>query len=154
MGIAMTFARVPGPGDLRTLRRGSRGDDGFPGRERHRGYDACRRSRDVGGLQQKSGIAVYRNEEIVYPFVLWQLGRGLMDEETKILLIYKGIFFVIWSTTMVSVVYLWFWWSESLLSIFGLPDHIVYFLIFASPFFYLAEKVRQYARKKICGDNE
>ena len=154
MGIAMTFAGASGPGDLRTLRRGSRGDDGFPGRERHRGYDACRRSRDVGGLQQKSGIAVYRNEEIVYPFVLWQLGRGLMDEETKKLLIYKSIFFVIWSTTMGIILYLWHLWSESLLSIFGLPDHIVYVLIFGSPFLYLAEKARQYLRKKVYEDNE
>ena len=76
----MTFARVPGPGDLRTLRRDSRGDDGIPGRERHRGYDACRRSRDVGKLQRKSRTDVYRNVEMVFPFVLWKLGDRYMNK--------------------------------------------------------------------------
>ncbi len=153
MGIAMTFARVPGPGDLRTLPRGSRGDDGIPGRERRRGYDACRRSRDVGELQQKSGIAVVLNGEIVYPFVLWQLGRGLMEEETKKWLIYKGIFFVIWSTTMGIILYLWHLWSESLLSIFGLTDHELYLLIFSAPFLLLGSAVHKYV-KKIYRDEE
>ena len=81
MGIAMTFARVPGPGDLRTRRRGSRGDDGVCGRVRHRGYDARRRSRDVGELRRKSRTAVYRNVEIVFPFVLWKLGDGYMEKK-------------------------------------------------------------------------
>ena len=248
MGIAMPFSRVSGPGDLRTRRRGSRIDDGIPGRERHRGYDARRRSRDVGELQQKSGTAVYRNEEIVFLFVLWQLGDrymekkqiikqainslisgayfllmiaitvpiwhfwlvgpwlsilgltdqienhsflveslikmvpaiplwilavvihekvmtkffrdveyqledGYMKKETKNSLIYKVIIFVIWSTTVTIVMYLWSWWSESLLSIFGLTDHALYLLIFAAPFLLLGSAVHKYV-KKIYRDEE
>ncbi len=87
MGIVMTFARVPGPGDLRTRRRGSRGDDGVQGRERRRGHDGCRRSRDVGKLRRKSRTAVYRNVEMVFPFVLWKLGDEYMKKSTKYLVI-------------------------------------------------------------------
>ncbi len=154
MGIAMTFARVPGPGDLRTRPRGSRGDDGVPGRERRRGHDARRRSRDVGKLRRKSRTAVVRNEDMVFPFVLRQLEDGYMKKETKTSLIYKVIIFVIWSTTVTIVMYIWSWWSESLLSIFGLPDHTVYFLIFAAPFLFLGHTIHKYVRKKIYRDEE
>lgn len=154
MGIAMTFARVPGPGDLRTLRRGPRGDDGVQGGERHRGYDACRRSRDVGGLQQKSGIAVYRNVEMVFPFVLWRLGHGNMKKKIKNKIIHDVIFFVIWFGALTIAMYLWHWWSDSLLSILGLPDHTVYFLIFAAPFLLLAHAVHKSVVKKFYRDEE
>ena len=93
MGIAMTIARVPGPGNLRTLRKGSRGDDGVQGRERRATHDRCRRSRDVRKLRWKSRIAVYRNEEIVFPFVLRQLGHGYMTKNVKNNIMYYLIFY-------------------------------------------------------------
>ena len=154
MGIAMTIARVSGPGDLRTLLRGSRIDDGVQGRERHRGHDARRRSRDVGKLRRKSRTTVVRNEDMVFPFVLRQLEDGYMKKETKNKIINDVVFFVIWATTITIVGYLWHWWSDSLLSIFGLPDHTVYFLIFAAPFLFLGHTIHKYVRKEIYRDDE
>ena len=154
MGIAMTFARVSGPGDLRTLLRGSRGDDGVQGRERHRGYDARRRSRDAGKLRRKSRIGVVRNVEIVFPFVLRQLGDKHMREKGMNQLIRTIILFAYFVTVMITLGLLWYWLWVPLLSIFGLPDHTVYFVIFASPFMLLAYAAYIYVVKKISRDEE
>ena len=120
MGIAMTFARVPGPGDLRTLLRGSRIDDGVQGRERRRGYDARRRSRDVGKLRRKSRIAVVRNEEIVFPFVLWKLRDGYMTQSAKNIVINRVIYYVYFFLMLFICGFFWFWLSDPLFSILGI----------------------------------
>ena len=133
MGIAMTFARVPGPGDLRTLRKGCRSDDGIPGRERRATDDGCRRSRDGGELRRKSRIAVYRNVEMVFPFVLRQLGDKHMREKGMNQLIRTIILFAYFFTVVITLGLLWSWLWVPLLSIFELPDHSFYRLIFAVP---------------------
>ena len=94
------------------------------------------------------GIVIH--EKVVTKFfrdVEWKLGDGYMKKETKTSLIYKVIIFVIWSTTVTIVMYLWVWWSESLLSIFGLTDHALYLLIFSAPFLLLGSAVHKYVKK-------
>ncbi len=145
----MTFARVSGPGDLRTLGKGFRGDDGIPGRERPATDDACRRSRDVGKLRRKSRIVVYRNVKMVFPFVLCQLRDGYMKNSEKIWLVNNIVFFVIWLGVMTIALSLYYWLVVPLLSRFGLPDHAMYFVIFASPFMFLAYAVYKYILKKV-----
>ena len=126
MGIAMTFARVSGPGDLRTRRRGSRGDDGFPGRERRATDDRCRRSRDVGKLRRKSRIAVYRNVEMVFPFVLGKLGYRHMNKINRI--INWLIYMVYYLSAFAILALVWLFllldpWL-SILGLLGLTDQI------------------------------
>ncbi len=122
MGIAMTFARASGPGDLRTRRRDPRGDDGVQGREPHRGHDARRRSRDVGKLRRKSRTAVYRNVEMVFPFVLRQLGHGYMTKEVKNNMINRVIYYGYWGSVYFFLAYLWYLWSDTLFLILGLTE--------------------------------
>ena len=124
MGIAMTFARASGPGDLRTRRRGPRGDDGVQGREPHRGHDARRRSRDVGKLRRKSRTAVYRNVEMVFPFVLRQLGHGYMTKEVKNNMINRVIYYGYWGPVYFLFAYIWYLWSDPLFLILGLTEEL------------------------------
>ena len=77
-----------------------------------------------------------------------------MKKSTKYLVINNVIFFVIWFGVLAIVFYLGHLWSDSLLSIFGLPDHTVYFVIFASPFMLLAYAAYIYVVKKISRDEE
>ena len=77
-----------------------------------------------------------------------------MKKRTKNKIINDVIFFVIWAKTITIVGYLWHWWSDSLLSIFGLPDHTVYFLIFAAPFLFLGHTIHKYVKKEIYKDEE
>ena len=95
-------------------------------------------------------IGIVIHEKVMTKFFrdVDKLRDGYMKKETKNSLIYKVIIFVIWSTTVTIVMYLWSWWSESLLSIFGLTDHALYLLIFAAPFLLLGSAVHKYIRKK------
>ena len=123
MGIAMTFARVSGPGDLRTRRRGPRGDDGIPGRERHRGHDARRRSRDVGKLRRKSRTTVYRNVEMVFPFVFGKLRDIHMNLKTGI--IKRLISMISYMAMFAIMAHVWYFLLlDPWLAILGLTDQI------------------------------